>query len=345
MLIKRKKRWEISENEVTPHSQYLNRRQFMRAAGISSASALLAACRPAKPEPELGIPQSSVAEPVEAPTAATGEEVAEVTPEPTTPARATTDEFGDPINSYKDITTYNNYYEFTVDKTEVQNLVGDFKTDPWSIEIGGLVNNPGTIDLQDMIAKYDIEERIYRMRCVEAWSMIIPWNGFKLGDLIKDADPKAEAKYVAFETANRPEEMPGLRSRFSPYDWPYKEGLRLDEAMNDLTMLATGIYGEDLLVQNGAPVRLVVPWKYGLKGVKSIVKITLTDEQPPTLWNTAAPREYGFYGNVNPEVSHPRWRQDTERRIGTGRIPTRMFNGYEEEVAALYEGMDLSVNF
>ena len=247
-------------------------------------------------------------------------------------------------NSWEDITQYNNFYEFGTGKTDPSEYAGELTTTPWTVEIDGMVKNPGKYDIDDIKAAMTIEERIYRFRCVEAWSMVVPWNGFELADLLEVAGVQEGAKYVAFETLYRPEEMPG--QRFQSLDWPYVEGLRLDEAMNPLTLMATGIYGKDLPNQNGAPLRLVVPWKYGFKSIKSIVKITITDKQPPTSWNKANAREYGFYSNVNPNVSHPRWSQASERVIGGGlfakRVPTLMFNGYEDEVASMYEGMDLS---
>ena len=247
-------------------------------------------------------------------------------------------------NSWEDITQYNNFYEFGTGKTDPSEYAGELTTTPWTVEIDGMVKNPGKYDIDDIKAAMTIEERIYRFRCVEAWSMVVPWNGFELADLLEVAGVQGGAKYVAFETLYRPEEMPG--QRFQSLDWPYVEGLRLDEAMNPLTLMATGIYGKDLPNQNGAPLRLVVPWKYGFKSIKSIVKITITDKEPPTSWNKANAREYGFYSNVNPNVSHPRWSQASERVIGGGlfakRVPTLMFNGYEDEVASMYEGMDLS---
>ena len=247
-------------------------------------------------------------------------------------------------NSWEDITQYNNFYEFGTGKTDPAEYAGALTTTPWTVEIDGMVKNPGKYDIDDIKAAMTIEERIYRFRCVEAWSMVVPWNGFELADLLEVAGVQDGAKYVAFETLYRPEEMPG--QRFQSLDWPYVEGLRLDEAMNPLTLMATGIYGKDLPNQNGAPLRLVVPWKYGFKSIKSIVKITITDKEPPTSWNKANAREYGFYSNVNPNVSHPRWSQASERVIGGGlfakRVPTLMFNGYEDEVASMYEGMDLS---
>jgi len=247
-------------------------------------------------------------------------------------------------NSWEEITSYNNFYEFGTGKTDPAANAHMLTTDPWEITIDGMVDNPGTYSLAEILDGQTVEERIYRFRCVEAWSMVIPWNGFELADLLTRVGVQEGARYVAFETLVRPEEMPGQRSPI--LEWPYREGLRLDEAMHPLTLMATGLYGEPMPNQNGAPIRLVVPWKYGFKSIKSIVRITLTDEEPPTTWNMQNPREYGFYSNVNPQVDHPRWSQASERRVGGGlfarRIPTPMFNGYEEEVASLYEGMDLS---
>jgi len=247
-------------------------------------------------------------------------------------------------NSWEDITNYNNYYEFGTGKGDPAANAHQLTISPWNVRIDGMVDNPGDYDFNDIMSQMTVEERIYRFRCVEAWSMVVPWNGFELADLLSLAGVKSEAKYVAFETLNRPSEMPGLRSRV--LDWPYVEGLRLDEAMHPLTIMATGLYGRDIPKQNGAPMRLVVPWKYGYKSIKSIVRITLTDKEPPTSWNRSQPSEYGFFSNVNPEVDHPRWSQSSERKIGGGlfskRIPTLKFNGYEDEVASLYDGMDLS---
>lgn len=301
-------RSNIPSSEITPKLVYLSRRDFMKAAGVVGAGALLTAC---------------------APNAAT---------------EAPTSALPDVPNSFEDITNYNNYYEFSTDKQAVAPLSKDFQARPWDVEVGGLVNNPQTYAIEDLLKKFPSEERVYRLRCVEAWSMVIPWMGFPLAQLLKEVEPTSDAKFVRFEAVYRPEEMPGLKSPF--YDWPYQEGLRLDEAMNDLTLLATGLYGELLPNQSGAPLRLVVPWKYGFKSIKGIVKIELTDTQPKTLWSTASPNEYGFYSNVNPNVSHPRWSQSSERRIGElNRRPTLMFNGYEKEVACLYEGMDLAKNY
>ncbi|MFY0624484.1 MAG: protein-methionine-sulfoxide reductase catalytic subunit MsrP [Pelagimonas sp.] len=250
-------------------------------------------------------------------------------------------------NSWEDITTYCNFYEFGTGKDDPAKYASSLVTDPWSVTIDGLVDRPGDYSLGDILSQMTVEERLYRFRCVEAWSMVVPWNGFELADLLELAGVQSGAKYVAFETAYRPKEMPG--TLFPVLDWPYVEGLRLDEAMHPLTIMATGLYGKPLPNQNGAPLRLVVPWKYGFKSIKSVVKIILTDTQPPTSWNKANPREYGFYSNVNPNVDHPRWSQASERAIGGGlfarRKPTLMYNGYEEEVAGLYDGMDLSKNF
>lgn len=309
----------ISPSEITPEWVYRSRRQFLQAAGLLSTGALLAACGPL----------------VETP-ASTQPPVA-----PNTQSSA--DELGDPLNTYQQITNYNNYYEFTTDKENVARLASGFPTSPWQVEVSGLVDKPKTYGIEDLL-KFTQEERIYRLRCVEGWSMVIPWNGFPLSSLLKEVEPLSSAKYVRFITIEDKENMPGLRDR--SYPWPYQEGLRMDEAMHNLTILATGLYGTLLPAQNGAPIRLVVPWKYGFKSSKSIVKIELMAEQPATLWSTIAPNEYGFYANVNPEAPHPRWSQSTERRIGeSGRRETLMFNGYAEEVAGLYAGMDLRKNY
>jgi len=308
----------VKPSEVTSYSQYLSRRDFLRTAGILTGSALLAACSPGA---------SAATRPAE-----------EV---PDLPAKK--DEMGDPANSFADITHYNNYYEFSTDKEAVNPLSRDFTTEPWTVEVYGLVNKPKTYGIEDLL-KFPQEERIYRLRCVEAWSMVIPWMGFPLASLLKEAEPTSDAKFVRFETVYRPEEMPGQKSPF--YPWPYQEGLRLDEAIHDLTILATGLYGMPMPNPSGAPVRLVVPWKYGFKSIKSIVRIELVAERPSTLWSAVGPNEYGFYSNVNPDRPHPRWSQASERRIGElGRRPTLMFNGYAEEVAPLYAGMDLIENY
>ena len=249
--------------------------------------------------------------------------------------------------AYEDITSYNNYYEFGTGKSDPANYAGGLTTDPWSIVVDGMVDNPGTYDLAELTKDIPLEERIYRFRCVEAWSMVVPWVGFPVSALLAKLGVQSGAKFVAFETLVRPDEMPGLP--YGGIEWPYREGLRLDEAMHPLAIMAVGLYGEVLPNQNGAPIRLVVPWKYGFKSVKAIVRISLTDQMPPTTWNMLQPSEYGFYANVNPEVDHPRWSQASERKVGGGlfaeRIPTLKFNGYEAEVASLYAGQDLAVDY
>jgi sulfoxide reductase catalytic subunit YedY len=312
---------EIPSSEITPKRLYLSRRRFIKgvtiAAGTLATSGLLASCRPTGP--------------------LTGDET------PPGGFEATTDELGDALTKYQNIIGYNNFYEFTLDKESVAARAANFTTSPWQVEVGGLVNRPKVYDIDDL-RKFDQEERVYRLRCVEGWAMVIPWLGFPLSRLLAEVEPKSNANYVRFETLYDPEQMPGQRGPW--YPWPYVEGLRLDEAMHDLTILATGLYGENLLPQNGAPIRLVVPWKYGFKYIKSIVRIDLVEEMPISLWMQSSPREYGFYANVNPEVPHPRWSQATERRIGElSRRPTLLFNGYSEQVASLYEGMDLRENF
>jgi sulfoxide reductase catalytic subunit YedY len=302
---------KISPSEITPKHIYLSRRDFMKSAAVIGGAALLAACTSSEPDGDIkGID-------VDLNTAQT---------------------------DYDDVISYNNFYEFTTSKNDVVRLSKDFQTSPWEVKVEGLVNNPITLGIEDFKTSFDIEERIYRMRCVEGWSMVIPWMGFPLKKLIDIVEPKAEAKYLKFETLYDPDAFPGQQTDY--FAWPYVEGLTIEEAMNDLAILSTGLYGEDLLPQNGAPIRLVVPWKYGFKSIKSIVNIDFVEEMPVSLWMAAAPNEYGFYANVNPEVDHPRWSQKTERRIGdSSRIPTQMFNGYEEEVAYLYEGLDLQKNF
>jgi sulfoxide reductase catalytic subunit YedY len=311
--------------EYTPQNTYLNRKEFLKAAGIVGASAaVLAAC---SNKPFIS-----------------GEDLTDETGTSVPPLGDGTDELGDALTSYDDVVNYNNFYEFTTDKEGVARLAKDFQTSPWEVQIGGLVENPGPITMDEIRDRYPVEERVYRMRCVEGWSMVIPWQGFPLSALLDDIIPKSSAKYVRFESIYDPIALPGQSNRF--YPWPYVEGLRLDEANNDLTLLATGVYGEDLPPQNGAPIRLVVPWKYGFKSIKSIVKIDLVEEMPVSLWMDSAPNEYGFFANVNPEVDHPRWSQATERRIGEfSRRPTLMFNGYKEQVGYLYEGMDLAEYF
>lgn len=302
---------KIRSSEITPKSSWLNRREILAA----SAAALTIGAG------------SALAEKLD--------------------FTASTSPLRDDLTPLDAVTGYNNFYEFGTGKGDPAAHADALTTDPWSIKVDGLVNNPGSFALEDFIKPSQLEERIYRFRCVEAWSMVVPWIGFELADVIKRADPQGSAKYVALETLVRPEEMRGQRRNI--LDWPYREGLRLDEAMHPLTILATGLYGEELPNQNGAPLRLVVPWKYGFKSIKSIVRITLTEEEPQTSWNMQAASEYGFYSNVNPQVSHPRWSQATERKVGAGlfaeREPTLMFNGYEEEVASLYSDMDLAKYF
>lgn len=296
---------------ITPRSVYLNRRAFL--AGLAGVGLTGGEAGAAKLE-RMSSPHST----------------------------------GEKPTSLKDVTSYNNFYEFGVQKTDPVAHAHTLVTKPWTVRIDGLVDKPADHQFEDLIKPVALEERIYRMRCVEGWSMVIPWVGVPLAEIIKRAQPRGSAKYVAFETLVRPTEMPGQRSSFPILDWPYVEGLRLDEAMHPLTILAVGLYGETLPNQNGAPLRLVVPWKYGFKGIKSIVRISLVEREPPTSWNNQAPREYGFYANVNPAVDHPRWSQSTERRIGEGsgifvrRRPTLPFNGYAEQVAHLYAGMDLA---
>jgi len=312
---------KIPSSEITPESVYRSRRRFMRAAGTLVAGAwLLNAC---------GI----------------GEDGQSGAPIPSPGGvMAGADELGDKLTSYEAVVNYNNFYEFTTDKEGVAALARDFSTAPWTVAVGGLVNAPKTYAFEDLAKRFPAEERVYRLRCVEGWSMVIPWLGFPLAKLLDEVQPTSKARYVRFETVLRPEEMPGQRDNY--FAWPYVEGLRLDEAMHPLTLLSTGLYGNQLLPQNGAPIRLVVPWKYGFKSIKSIVKIDLVEQQPTSLWMAAAPNEYGFYANVNPDVPHPRWSQSSERRIGeTARRDTLPFNGYFDEVAGLYTGLDLTANY
>ena len=325
---------KIKSSDITPEQTYLNRRQFVKFGGVVAGAVALAAC--SRQDPEKIGSSASPASAVDNDATASVDSIAG--------ASTSFDELGDPLNSFEDITNFNNYYEFTTDKQKVARLSQNFVTRPWTVEVGGFVRNPKVYEIDEIINKFTNEERVYRMRCVEAWSMVIPWLGFPLNKLLDEVEPTSNAKYVRLETLNDPDQMPGLKSPW--YQWPYIEGLRLDEAMHDLTILSTGLYGQALLPQNGAPLRLVVPWKYGFKSIKSIVKIDLVDEMPSSLWMAAAPNEYGFFANVNPEVDHPRWSQSSERRIGeSGRRETLMFNGYVDEVAQLYDGMDLSVYY
>ena len=318
---------EIPSSEITPERLFRSRRQFIRsAAALIGGTALLSACGTEALTTSPGQPDGPGATP------ASGQ------------ASGATDELGDKLTEYESVVGYNNYYEFTTDKEGVAGLAKDFKTTPWTVAVGGLVNKPQTFAIEDLLKQFPQEERIYRHRCVEGWSMVIPWAGFPLAKLLKQVEPTSQAKYVRFETVMRPEEMPGQESSY--YTWPYIEGLRLDEAMNDLALLVTGVYGKPALPQSGAPLRLSLPWKYGFKSIKSIVKIDLVAEQPTSLWMNAAPNEYGFYANVNPDVPHPRWTQSTERRIGEfSRRKTLPFNGYADKVAHLYAGMDLKANY
>jgi len=301
----------LKSSEITPHSLYLSRRKFLKTAGLVTGSALLAACAPKITE---------TAVPVK------------------------TDEFGDPANSFEDITHYNNFYEFSENKSAVNKLSENFKSHPWTVEVYGLVNKPKKYSIEELLKKFPQEERIYRLRCVEAWSMVIPWMGFPLASLLKEVEPTSDAKFVRFETLMDTEQFPHEGAHL--YPWPYQEGLRLDEALHNLTILATGLYGLPMPNPNGAPIRLVVPWKYGFKSIKSIVKIELVNKQPGTFWKTINRKEYGFYSNVNPNRSHPRWLQVSERRIGElAHRPTLMFNGYGDQVASLYESLDLNTNY
>ena len=309
---------QIAPSEITPSKIYFNRRDVLLGAAALAFAAALPNRRAAA-----------------------------------APLKTVKSKFSTSVNptSLQDITSYNNFYEFGVGKEDPAANAHTLTTKPWSITVDGLVARPQELDLEDLLKTVTLEDRIYRMRCVEGWSMVIPWVGLPLADLLKRVEPMGSAKYVAFETLVRPEEMPGQGGYFPVLNWPYVEGLRLDEAMHPLTILAVGLYGETLPNQNGAPIRLVVPWKYGFKGIKSIVRISLVEKQPPTSWNIQAPGEYGFYSNVNPEVDHPRWSQATERPIGEGgglfakRVPTLPFNGYADQVAGLYAGMDLRANF
>ncbi len=307
----------IKSSEITPEHIYLSRRRFLQAAGLLAAhAALLAACG---------------RQPVPLSTSTT-------TPDAVSPPGDGVDESGNALTPLETVLGYANYYEFTLNPNNVARVSQGFSTSPWQVTVGGLVNKPKTFDIDDL-RKFEQQERIYRMRCVEAWAMVIPWFGFPLSRLLKEVEPLSTAQYVRFETLYDPDRLPGQKDRSFP--WPYVEGLRLDEAMHDLTLLVTGLYGSDLQPQNGAPVRVVVPWKYGFKSIKSIVKIDLVEEMPQSLWMATNPREYGFWANVNPKVPHPRWSQATERRIGENRRRETLFlNGYADEVASLYPDLD-----
>ena len=313
---------KIPSSEITPEHLYRSRRRFLKGALLAAGAAALTACAP-RQFTEIITPTPQSASPV------------------TLDLR---DELGDPATSFDAVTNYNNYYEFTYSKEAVAKLSSGLITFPWTITVDGLVNNPKTYDPNDMRQRFGEEERIYRMRCVEGWSMVIPWLGFPLKKLLDEVQPTSDAKFVRFETLFDPDQMPNQNDPFFP--WPYVEGLRIDEAYNDLTLISTGLYGKALLPQNGSPARLVVPWKYGFKSIKSIARISLVDKMPTSLWMAAASNEYGFYANVNPDVPHPRWSQSSERRIEEpGRRDTLLFNGYLEQVAELYKDMDLRANF
>ncbi len=312
---------QIASSEITPEAVWLDRRNLMKAA---TAAAGLAATG-------------------ETLAAATAQRDLAFTQAPDDSAFTATDD----LTPYEAATSYNNFYEFGTDKSDPARYADAMTTDPWEIKVGGLVNKPGKLHLEDVLTGFDLEERIYRFRCVEAWSMVVPWIGFPLSALLERFEPKAEGKFVEFKTLYRRGEMRGTRSFTSVIDWPYREGLRMDEAMNPLTLMTVGLYGKTLPNQSGAPLRLITPWKYGFKNIKSIVEINVTDRQPRTSWQELAPQEYGFYANVNPEVNHPRWSQGWERRLPSSlfnpnRIRTQMFNGYGEQVAGLYKGMDLA---
>ena len=327
MLIRRPS--DIPSSEITPEAVYRNRREFMRGAlGLAA----------------LGLSGTGLAEP------------AHVTDESVKgpawlegkirSANTENTKSSDILTPYQHVTGYNNFYEFGYDKTDPAKYADALRPHPWQVEIAGAVAKPGVYNLEDLLKGLDLQERVYRLRCVEAWSMVIPWIGISLADLLKRFEPTGAAKYVAFTTLVRPEEMPAQKKRLGTIEWPYREGLRLDEAMHPLTLMAVGLYGKILPNQNGAPLRLVVPWKYGFKSIKSIVKIELTEHQPYTSWSAIAAKEYGFYANVNPQVDHPRWSQAQERRLPSGLlkpniIPTQLFNGYADQVAQLYSGMDL----
>jgi methionine sulfoxide reductase catalytic subunit len=304
MLIKKPN--DISGSEITPENQFLDRRKFLAASGIAAAGVLGAGRLAA--------------------------------------ALGTNNRQDDKPNTYEEITTYNNYYEFGTDKEDPSQNAKSFRTKPWTVKVDGLVKKPADYQFEDLVKPYKLEDRTYRFRCVEAWSMVIPWQGIPLAEMIKRFEPLPSAKYVQFTTLNAPDRMPG--ERVAILQWPYVEGLRMDEAMNPLTLMVTGLYGKTLPNQNGAPLRLIVPWKYGFKGIKAITRISFVEAQPRNTWQISASDEYGFYANVNPEVDHPRWTQASERRIGQfRRQKTLMFNGYAEQVASMYAGMDLRKNF
>jgi sulfoxide reductase catalytic subunit YedY len=320
---------DLRFSDITPKSLYVRRREFLQAAaGAALGAAATTLIPPFAANAEAQTQGQGTGH---------GAKLANVKKSPL----STT---GETLTSFDDITSYNNFYEYGTDKSDPKANSGRFKPLPWTVKIDGEVGKPGDYTLEDLLKRFPLEERIYRLRCVEAWSMVIPWVGFPLADLLKVVQPTAKARFVEFTTVQRPGEMPGLR--YPALEWPYREGLRLDEAQHPLTIMAVGLYGKTLLNQNGAPLRLVVPWKYGFKSIKSIVRIRLTTGRPQTSWNLSAPEEYGFYSNVNPQVDHPRWSQARERRLGEFlRRETLMFNGYGDQVAGLYRGLDLKRNF
>lgn len=312
MLVKVPRGWELRESEATAEGHFHSRRSLIRAMGFAGAGSLLADGLSAAADGDALYPAK----------------------------RNTKYTLDRPLTDELVATSYNNFYEFTLDKLRVRMEVDRFKIDPWSVTVKGLVNNPKTYDFDDLVRRFPLEERLYRFRCVEAWSMAVPWTGFPMAALIREVDPKPQAKYMRMVTAFRPKEMPGIVSQ-PHYDWPYQEAMTIDEAMNELALFGTGLYGKPLPKQNGAPIRAIIPWKYGLKNIKSIVEIEFTKKRPPTLWNKAAPTEYGWYSNVNPTKPHPRWSQAQERIVPTGeRRPTLMYNGYESFVAGLYTGKE-----
>ena len=317
MLIRRAA--DLSWSDVTPRAVYMRRREFLKTAAVPVVAGTGAWLAGGSAAAQGGLAKLTF-------------------------KKGSLTTTGEELTPYKDITTYNNFYEFGVDKDSPARLAGSLKPRPWTVAVDGLVAKGGEYSFDDLVKPYELEERVYRLRCVEGWSMVIPWIGFPLAALLARVEPTSKAKFVEFTTLNDPGQMPGLRRR--SLDWPYVEGLRLDEALNPLTLLAVGLYGEVLPNQNGAPIRLVVPWKYGFKSIKSIVRIRLVDRQPVGSWERAQPREYGFYSNVNPEVDHPRWSQASERRIGEFfKRRTLMFNGYGDFVAGMYQGMDLKKNY
>ena len=323
IIIKSANKQDIKSSEITSESDYLNRREFIKQSGLLVG----------------GLAAGGLSLPAYAKSDEYGNDFAGLIKTPYGK--------GEKLTSFKDATTYNNYYEFGTGKKDPAANATDFKTDPWSITVEGEANKTGTFHLEDILKHAQIEERIYRFRCVEAWSMVVPWVGFSLAEMLKRFEPTSKAKYVQFETLFDPEQMPGQRRRV--LDWPYRDGLRMDEAMNPLCFMATGLYGHNMPNQNGAPIRLVVPWKYGFKNIKSIVKIKFMEHEPVCTWNVTSAKEYGFYSNVNPDVDHPRWSQATERKLGANfwdpKTKTQMFNGYGDEVAHLYKGMDLTKFF